>query len=401
MEEGFCRIVKLGNDTIMNVVEKGSIHVQMNGITQVISDVYFILELKNNLLSLGQLQEKGLAILIQNGTCKVFHLDKGLIMHTNMKGNRMFYLTASTAPNKNAMCLQAETVSEKDTQLWHCRFGHLNYKGLNTLSGKKMVIGLPSLKSPKNICTTCLIGKQNREVIPKKSSWRASKKLQLVHADICGPITPYSNSNKRYMLSFIGDFTRKAWIYFLHEKSEAFGMFKIFKAYVEKEVGAFITCLRTDRGGEFTSNEFEEFFKDQGICRKLTVAYTPQQNGVTERKNRTVMNAVRAVLNERQVPRVFWPEDVRWCVHVQNRSPTSAVDHRTPEEAWTCVRSRVDYFQIFGCVAHAHVPDQKRSKLDDKSKRCVILGVSDESKAYKLFDPIANKVIVNKDVVFE
>jgi hypothetical protein len=115
-----------------------------------------------------------------------------------------------------------------------------------------MVIGLPSLKSPKKICTTCLIGKQHRESIPKKSSWRASKKLQPVHADICGPITPSSNSNKRYMLSFIDDFTRKAWIYFLHEKSEAFGMFKIFKAYVEKEVGAFITCLRTDRDGEFT-----------------------------------------------------------------------------------------------------------------------------------------------------
>lgn len=322
MEEGFCRIVKLGNDTIMNVVAKGSIRVQMNGITRVIFDVYFVPELKKNLLSLGQLQEKGLIILIQNGTCKVFHPDKGLIMHTNMKGNRIFYLTASAAPNKNAMCLQDETVSEQETQLRHCRFGDLNYKGLNTLSGKKMVIGLPSLKSPKKICTTCLIGKQHRESIPKKSSWRASKKLQLVHVDICGPITPSSNGNKRYMLSFIDDFTRKAWIYFLHEKSEAFGMFKNFKAYVEKEVGAFITCLRTDRGGEFTSNEFGEFCKDQGICRQLTAAYTPQQHGVAERKNRTIMNAVRVVLNERQVPRVFWPEVVRWCVHVQNRNPT-------------------------------------------------------------------------------
>ena len=105
MEEGFCRIVKLGNDTKMNVVAKGSIHVQMNDITQMISDVYFVPELKNNLLSLGQLQEKGLAILIQNATCKVFHPDKGLIMHTNMKGNRIFYLKEIGDPkhsrNKN------------------------------------------------------------------------------------------------------------------------------------------------------------------------------------------------------------------------------------------------------------------------------------------------------------
>ena len=114
--------------------------------------------------------------------------------------------------------------------------------------------------------------------MPKKSLWRASNKLQLVHADICRPIKPESNSNKRYILSFIDDFTRKTWIYFLHEKSEAFSMFRNFKAHVEKEIGAYIASLRTDRGGEFTSNEFVEFCKNQGISRQLTAAYTPQQN---------------------------------------------------------------------------------------------------------------------------
>lgn len=178
-------------------------------------------------------------------------------------------------------------------------------------------------------------------------------------------------------------------------------MFKRFKAGVEKEIGMCITCLRTDRGGEFTSMEFEEFCRTQGISRQLTTAYTPQQNGVAERKNKTIMNAVRAILNEKQVPKVFWPEAARWCVHVQNRSPTSAVEQKTPEEAWCGEKPRVDYFRVFGCVAHAHIPDQKRSKLDDKSKRCVFLGVSDESKAYKLFDPLAKKVIISRDVIFE
>ena len=126
------------------------------------------------------------------------------------------------------------------------------------------------------------------------------------------------------------------------------------------------------------------------------------------------MNVVRAVLHEKQVPKSFWPEAVRWCVHVsfwpeavrwcvhvQNRSPTSGVDQQTPEEIWSGVKPRVDYFRIFGCVAHTHVPDQKRHKLDDKSLKCVLLGVSDESKAYKLFDPISKKVIGSRDVVFE
>ncbi|CAN1750023.1 Retrovirus-related Pol polyprotein from transposon TNT 1-94, partial [Linum perenne] len=199
--------------------------------------------------------------------------------------------------------------------------------------------------------------------LPKKSLWRASKQLQLIHSDICGPIKPTSSSNKRYILSFIDDFSRKTWVYFLHEKSETLVTFKNFKAFVEKETGAYIICLRTDRGGEFNSNDFEEFCQSQGIRRQLTAAYTPQQNGVAERKNRTIMNAVRSMLSERQVPKLFWPDAVRWCVHIQNRSPTIAVQDRTPEEAWS--------------------------------------GVSEESKAWRLYDPISKRIIISRDVVFE
>jgi len=224
----------------------------------------------------------------------------------------------------------------------------------------KMVNGLPSIQIPKKLCTECLIGKQHRDSMSKKSLWRASNKLQLVHADICGPIKPESNSKKRYFLSFIDDFTCKTWIYFLHEKSEAFAMFRIFKACVEKESGAYITSLRTDRGGEFTSNEFEEFCKVQGISRQLTAAYTPQQNGVAERKNRTIMNMVRSMLVEKKVPKMFWPEAVKWSVHILNRCPTLAVQNKTPEEAWSGVKPTINFFRVFGCVAHAHIPKKNQ-----------------------------------------
>nr|KYP40553.1 Retrovirus-related Pol polyprotein from transposon TNT 1-94 [Cajanus cajan] len=166
-----------------------------------------------------------------------------------------------------------------------------------------MVIGLPSMKTPKAICTICLMGKQHRDVIPKKSSWRASMKLQLIHADVCGTISPASHSNKRYFLSFVDDYSRKTWIYFLHAKSET--------------------------------------------------------NGVAEHNNRTIMNAVRAVLHDKQVPKAIWPEAIRWCVHVQNRSPTSLVDQGTPKEVWSRVKPCVDYFRTFGCVAHVHILYQK------------------------------------------
>jgi len=222
-----------------------------------------------------------------------------------------------------------------------------------------------------------------------------------VHVDLCGPISPTSNNNKRYILSFVDDYSRKAWVYFLHEKSETFNSFRSFKACVENETGSFIACLRTNRDGEFMSKEFSYFCRQLGISRQLTAAYTPQQNGVAERKNRTMINSVRAVLHEKQIPKSFLPEAVKWCIHVQNRSPTTAINHGTPEEMWSGLKPRVDYFRLFGCIAHVHVPDQRRSKLDDKSHQCVLLGVSDEMKAYKLFDPITKKIIISKDMIFE
>ena len=107
------------------------------------------------------------------------------------------------------------------------------------------------------------------------------------------------------------------------------------------------------------------------------------------------------MLNEKQVPKAFWPEVMSWCVHIHNRCPTVVVENKTPEEAWSGEKPMVEYFQIFGCVAHVHVPDQRRSRLDDKCRKCVFLGVSDESKAWRLYDPVSKKIIISKDVVFE
>lgn len=113
------------------------------------------------------------------------------------------------------------------------------------------------------------------------------------------------------------------------------------------------------------------------------------------------MNLVRSILSEKSVPKSFWPEAVNWTAHVLNRSPTLAVQDVTPEEAWSGVKPRVDHFRVFGCIAHVHIPDAKRTKLDDKSCKCVLLGVSEESKAYRLYNPISQKIIVSRDVVFE
>jgi transposase InsO family protein len=395
LDENFSHAVKLGNNARMQVMGQGSVKLRVQGRTQIVSNVFYVPDLTNNLLSVGQLLKKGLKVVMQKGTCKIFHPMKGLIVHTHMITNRMFVMLAE---QHNDACLQ---VTQEDlTGLWHRRFGHLHQKGLQCLEHKQMVEGMPKIKETNKVCEVCSKGKQHRDEMPKKANWRASEKLQLIHSDLCGPITPTTMSNKRYILTFIDDFSRKTWIYLLAEKGETFEKFRHFKTKVEKETGMSIKCLRSDRGGEYTSQNFLDFCSTQGIKRQLSTSYTPQQNGVAERKNRTLMNMVRCLLVEGRMPRSFWAEAATWSVHIINRSPTAAVTNKTPEECWTGHKPNVAHFKIFGCVTYVHVPNEKRIKLEDKSYKCVFLGVSEESKAYRLYDPESKKIVTSRDVIF-
>ncbi|CAJ2653193.1 unnamed protein product [Trifolium pratense] len=395
-DENYRDSVKLGDDSRMNVMGKGNVKLSINGRVHVFTNVYFIPGLKTNLLSIGQIQQKKATIVFKNNCCKVYHEEEGLLFATYMSTNRMYIVKAEVIAPR---CLQASKLV--NSLLWHSRYGHLSIKGLNVLVKKDMVRGLPALKELDENCADCLEGKQHRDAIPKQPNWRASSKLELVHSDICGPINPKSNSGNRYFITFTNDLTRKTWIYLLKEKSSSLETFKQFKAMVEKESSCSIQCLRTDRGGEYTSNAFNDFCSNHGIKRQLTAAYTPQQNGVSERKNKTLMNMVRSMLAGKGVPKPFWPEALKWATYVMNRSPTLSIKDITPEEAWSGVKPSVHHFRVFGCIAFVHVPDSQRTKLDSKSVKCVLLGLSEESKAYKLYDPEKKKIIISRDVVFE
>ena len=152
-------------------------------------------------------------------------------MDTKMSANRMFRSHAVSYPIVST-CLS--TTTEKTAQLWHCRYGHLSYKGLKTLQEKKMVSGLPELKSPSELCGDCMVGKQHKASFPKKSNWRATQILQLIHADICGPLKPNSNSGKRYLITFIDDFSRKTWVTFSLKNQKHLLFSKISKSMLRK-----------------------------------------------------------------------------------------------------------------------------------------------------------------------
>ena len=152
-----------------------------------------------------------------------------MIANVPMTRNRMFLLNIQTEVIR---CLKA--CFKDSSWLSHLRFGHLNFGGLQLLAKMKMVRGLPSIEHPNQLCEGCLLGKQSRKSFPKEASTRAIKSLQLVHTDVCGPIKSSSFGKSNYFLLFIDDFSRKTWVYFLKQKSEAFGTFKKFKAFVEK-----------------------------------------------------------------------------------------------------------------------------------------------------------------------
>jgi len=143
------------------------------------------------------------------------------------------------------------------------------------------------------------------------------------------------------------------WVYFMKQKSEVFNIFRKFKCLVERQSGCLIKVLRSDRGEEYTSNQFHKFCEDEGMERQLTVSYTPQQNGVSERKNQTVMEMAKSMLHEKGLPKTLWAEAVYTAVYLINRCPTKAVWGKTPFEAWSGRKPSIKHLRVFGCICYA------------------------------------------------
>jgi len=222
-----------------------------------------------------------------------------------------------------------------------------------------------------------------------------------VHGGICGPIEPATPGGKRYFLLLIDDMSRFMWLTLITSKDEAAAAIKKFKARAELESGRKLRALRTDRGGEFTSIEFGEFMAEHGIHRQLTAPYTPQQNGVVEHRNQTVVATARSMMKAKGVPRRFWGEAVHTAVYLLNRSPTKALNGVTPYEAWHGEQPSVHHLRTFGCIGHVKDVRPHLKKLADRSTPMVLLGYEQGSKAYRLYDPAGDRVHVSRDVVFD
>jgi len=264
-----------------------------------------------------------------------------------------------------------------------------------------MVRGLPHIVHVGELCDSCLAGKQRRLAFPKAAKYRAKERLELVHGDLCGPITPATHGGRRYFILLVDDYSRFMWLELLSSKDQAAEAVKRCKARAEAESGRRLRGLRTDRGGEFTSVDFASYCAEEGVVRHLTAPYSPQQNGVVERRNQTIAGTARSLMKAKGLPAEFWGEAVSTAVFILNRSPTKALKGQTPYEAWHGRKPSVAFMRTFGCVAHAKNTKSGLDKLEDRSTKMVFLGYEEGSKAYRLYDPASGKVVVSRDVVFD
>ncbi|XP_069361062.1 uncharacterized protein [Maniola hyperantus] len=367
-----------------------------------VSEALYVPDLTVNLLSVSTLVNRGIVVVFSKRGCEMYTENDCEIKGSGKKmceEERGIYKFRSKPCTYNSYVSALNTIADNSFRLWHQRLGHLSFNYMKILRDE-MAEGI-NFKDPEEVqCVSCLKGKQTKLPFPKKKAKRATEILELVHSDVCGPIETPSFSGKRYFITFIDDKTRKTFVYFLREKSEVFSVLVEFKILAESQTGRKLKIIRTDNGTEYVNKRVSEFLKQNGIVHQLTVDYTPAQNGVSERANRTIVERARSMLAEANLPKVYWAEAVQTSVFLKNRSPTLAVKGKTPEEAWTGRKINLSFLRIFGSKAYMHIPDEKRKKLYPKSLELVFVGYFETTKGYRLLDPKTHKVYKSRDVVF-
>uniref|UniRef100_A0ACD5YKV7 Uncharacterized protein n=3 Tax=Avena sativa TaxID=4498 RepID=A0ACD5YKV7_AVESA len=336
--------VKFGDGSVVQICGRGSMVFSCKtGEHRALSDVYYIPQLRTSIVILGQLDENGCKSMIEDGELCLYDRQRILLTRVRRTSNRLYAVTLNLAA---PVCLMAGKVDEQ--WWWHTRYMHLHFRALHDLGAKGMVRGMPVIKHTDQFCQGCTIGKMHRTPFPCASAYRVEHVLDLVHGDLCGPITLATMSGNKYFLLIVDDSSRYMWVEVFRSKDEAYRFFHKIKMHAELQSGTKLRAFRSDRGGEFNSNEFASYCEEMGIQRCMTAPYSPQQNGVVERRNQSVVEMARSLLKGMGVPNTYWGEAVRTAVHILNRSPTRSLQGITPYEAWRRKKPTVDYLRTFG-----------------------------------------------------
>src|SRR3954466_9188681 len=235
--------------------------------------------------------------------------------------------------------------------------------------------------SDLKVCIECVKGKQTNK--RKTGAYRSSELLELIHTDICGPFPKTSWNGQQYFISFIDDYSRYRYLYLIHEKSQSLDIFKHFKAEVENQLSKKIKAVRSDRGGEYYgrydgSGEqcpglFAQYLIERGIVPQYTMRGTPSQNGVSERRNRTLKDMVRSMISHSSLSESLWGDALKTAAYILNRVPTKAVP-KTPYKMWTGKKPSIGHLHVWGCPAEARPYRPAERKLDARTISCYFVG---------------------------
>eukprot|EP00253_Pinus_taeda_P023450 PITA_23450 len=343
--------VRLGDDKPRKIVGTGIVFIkQHNGNQWLLKEVRHVPDLKKNLISIGQLGGGGCVTTFTDKTWKV---TKGSLVIAKGEKVGTLYLCNGISNSMNAL-----TSTGKDTALWHHKLGHMSEKGMQIL--------------------------HSRNLLP----------------DVWGLAQVSSLGGSRYYVTFIDDAIRKTWIYCIQNKSDVFDTFKKWKALVENKAGKRLKCFRSDNGGEYCRKEFDRYCLENGIRREKTVPRTPQENGVSERMNRTIMERARCMRLHAGLPLQFRADAIDTAVYLINRGPSSSLDGGILEDAWTGKKVNYSFLKTFGCEAFVHINKENRTELEAKSKKCTFIGYGVNDFGYRLYDYEFHKIIRSRDVIF-
>eukprot|EP00731_Ephydatia_muelleri_P037673 Em0533g3a len=325
-------------------------------------DVLYVPKLACNLFSVRAAAAKGNTVKFDDSGCCIWDR-RGNLLGTGSLVEKLYYLDCETTISQEKVSIASGFPVNNKINLWHQRLGHLNEHQLKEMASQDLVKGLHiPCNTRMSFCEKCVEGKMARKPFQSVGEIRTTRKLQLVHSDVCGPMPTESIGGSRYFVTFVDDYSRFCRVYFMKRKSEAFDKFKEFERCSTNECGLSIGIFRSDNGGEYISKEFEKFLLDKGIHHELSAPYSPAQNGVAERINRTLMESARTMMAQAGLSDKYWAEAV-------------VTEKTTPFEKW-------------------------KDKLSKKAEKLRFIGYSLQTKAYRLINDDTGKIIVRRDVIF-
>jgi transposase InsO family protein len=323
-------------------------------------------------------------------------LPTGRLLYKGLSKNGVYPIQSQLFNSANKTACTAQSSSDK-WQLWHSRLGHPSAKVLSSLSHS---FNFNFLSKPVlEHCHHCLAGKMHQLPFPS-SNKQVQSPFELVHSDLWGPSPVVSTNAFRYYLVFVDEFTKFTWVYLLKHKSDTFHTFTQFQAMVHTQFSLPIKTIRTDCGGEFTSNQFNQFCASKGIIHQVSCPHTPQQNGVAERKHRHLVQCALALLSQSTLPMSYWSYAISTAAHLINKLPTPNLSNKSPWETLYHTLPDFTYLKTFGCQCFPLLTPYTAHKLYPKTAPCIFLGYPTHSKGYYCLDPTTLRIYVSRHVLF-